>query len=325
VAALGTAMTPEQAQLVTRYASQVLLLYDSDPAGLRATFRSGDEILRAGGHPMVVTLPPGEDPDSLVRSRGSQGLKPYLDNAVDVLERKFQILEERGYFEDVEGVRKALDGLLPTLRAARDATLRDIYVDRVAKRTGVRRETLEDEIRQPVSSGRRAAAQRLDRSEPRRRRGASKDSTERLLLLLLARDPSRLERVVEVVRAEDFRGAVNRELFAALLRGGDSRSDPSLLEGSDEARALLEELLGDVAEVMDPDQSFTDAVEQMLLRPKLDRLQEIQDRLQAARGEEQERLFREKAALTAELAAKTATLKSLGAKVSNRYRRYLKP
>ncbi|MEJ2502650.1 MAG: DNA primase, partial [Gemmatimonadota bacterium] len=152
VAALGTAMTPEQAQLLTRYTGQVLLLYDSDSAGLRATFRSGDEILRAGGHPMVVTFPAGEDPDSVVRKGGGEALAPYLDDAVDVLERKFQILEERGYFEDVEGVRKALDGLLPTLRAAQDATLRDIYVDRVARRTGVRRETLEAEIRAPAPS-----------------------------------------------------------------------------------------------------------------------------------------------------------------------------
>ncbi|NIP79654.1 MAG: DNA primase, partial [Gemmatimonadetes bacterium] len=180
VAGLGTAMTPEQARLLTRYAGQVLLLYDSDAAGLRATFRSGDEILRAGGHPMVVTLPPGEDPDSVVREGGREALEPYLDDAVDVLERKFQILEERGYFEDVEGIRKALDGLLPTLRAARDATLRDIYVDRVAKRTGVRRETLEHEIRSATASPRRALAQRAEPAPPRRT-----DSTERLLLLLL--------------------------------------------------------------------------------------------------------------------------------------------
>jgi DNA primase len=310
---------------VTRYAGQVLLLYDSDAAGLRATFRSGDEILRAGGHPMVVTLPEGEDPDSVARAGGPDALKPYFDDAVDVLERKFQILEERGYFEDVEGVRKALDGLLPTLRAAKDATLQDIYVDRVAKRTGVRRETLENEIRNAAPSARRAVAQRVEPAAQRRTPGLAKDATERLLLLLLARDPARLERVVEVVRPEDFRSALHRELYDALLaHGGSDRAEPSAMEASAEARALLEDLLGDASQVMDPDQSFTDAVEQILLRPKLDRLQEIQDRLRAATGEEQERLFLEKATLTAELSAKTATLKSLGAKVSNRYRRYLK-
>ena len=207
VATLGTAMTAEQAALVTRYAAQVLMLYDSDPAGLRATFRAGDEVLRAGGHPMVVTLPPGEDPDSVARKGGAEALRPFVDDAVDVLERKFQILEERGYFEDVEGIRKALDGLLPTLRAARDATLQDIYVDRVAKRTGVRRETLEAEVREASASSRRVAAQRVER--PARQEmwgpagtGPRRDETERLLLLLLVRDPTRLERVVELVDAQ---------------------------------------------------------------------------------------------------------------------------
>src|SRR5690606_25493014 len=62
VAPLGTALTGEQAELLRRYTKQALLLYDSDTAGLRATFRSGDALLQAGVHPLVVTLPPGEDP-----------------------------------------------------------------------------------------------------------------------------------------------------------------------------------------------------------------------------------------------------------------------
>jgi DNA primase len=320
VAALGTAMTPEQARLLVRYAGQVLLLYDSDAAGLRATFRSGDEILRAGGHPMVVTLPPGEDPDSVAREGGREALQPYLGDAVDVLERKFQILEERGYFEDVEGVRKALDGLLPTLRAATDATLRDIYVDRVARRTGVRRETLEAEIRSAAPSPRRAAAQRVEPTGAPVR----KDSTERLLLLLLARDPARVEGAVDLLKPEDFRGQVNRELYSAMLdRSGDG-TDLAGLEASQEARSLMEDLLGDRTEITDPDRSFWEAVEAIRLRPQLERLEELQERIDRADASEHAALYAEKAALKKRLQEKAAELGTLGAKVSNRYRRYLK-
>jgi DNA primase len=320
VAALGTAMTPEQARLLVRYAGQVLLLYDSDAAGLRATFRSGDEILRAGGHPMVVTLPPGEDPDSVAREGGREALQPYLGDAVDVLERKFQILEERGYFEDVEGVRKALDGLLPTLRAATDATLRDIYVDRVARRTGVRRETLETEIRSAAPSPRRAAAQRVEPTGAPVR----KDSTERLLLLLLARDPARVEGAVDLLKPEDFRGQVNRELYSAMLdRSGDG-TDLAGLEASQEARSLMEDLLGDRTEITDPDRSFWEAVEAIRLRPQLERLEELQERIDRADASEHAALYAEKAALKKRLQEKAAELGTLGAKVSNRYRRYLK-
>jgi DNA primase len=319
VAALGTAMTPEQARLLTRYAGQVLLLYDSDSAGLRATFRSGDEILRAGGHPMVVTLPPGEDPDSVARLGGREALQPYLDDAVDLVERKFQILEERGYFEDVEGIRKALDGLLPTLRAARDATLRDIYVDRVSKRTGVRRETLEHEIRAAAPSPRRAVAQRREPAAPAR----PKDSTERLLLLLLVRDPSRLEQVVDLLPPEELRGDASRALYAALLEQGPA-GELASLEAGQAARTLLEELQGDRTELSDPDRSFWEAVGSIRLRPQLERLDELQALMAGADDEERAALFAEKAELKRKLQQKASELGKLGAKVSNRYRRYLK-
>src|SRR5207244_726915 len=59
---LGTGLTPEQAQLVKRHAPHVILLYDSDESGLRATFRAGDELLREGLRVSVATLPAGEDP-----------------------------------------------------------------------------------------------------------------------------------------------------------------------------------------------------------------------------------------------------------------------
>jgi DNA primase len=146
VAGLGTALTAEQAALIARYSQQALLLYDSDAAGLRATFRTADALLGAGVHPLVVTLPPGEDPDSVARQGGAAALRPHLDAAVDVLDRKLQILDARGYFASAEGMRKAVDGVLSTLRATLDPMLRDIYLTRVAERTGVRRATLEAEL-----------------------------------------------------------------------------------------------------------------------------------------------------------------------------------
>src|SRR5207247_1744150 len=103
VAPLGTGLTPEQAQLVKRHVTQVILLYDADDAGLRATFRAGDELLREGLRVSVATLPPGEDPDKLVQRQGAAGLVALLEDAVDVLERKVQILERKGFFGTLPG------------------------------------------------------------------------------------------------------------------------------------------------------------------------------------------------------------------------------
>ena len=145
VAPLGTGLTPDQAALLRRFAPAAILLYDSDEAGLKATFRAGDELLRHGARVKVATLPPGEDPDSLVRAGGAAALAPLLRDAVDVLERKIQLLEQRGWFEKVERRREALDKLLPTIRAAADPVMRELYTSRAAERVGVPREVVADE------------------------------------------------------------------------------------------------------------------------------------------------------------------------------------
>jgi DNA primase len=220
VAAMGTAMTVEQANLLARYAGRALLLYDSDMAGLKATFRSGDALLRAGVHPLVVTLPEGEDPDSIARRGGADALRPLLAEALDVVERKIQILEERGMFHDIEGVRRALDRLLPTIRATVDPALRDIYVSRIAERTGVRRETLERE-----SAERRAEA-RVSREDSRRPAPSRREprisgiAAEKLLLRLMLRDPENmLAAAVRAVRPANLHDVRHRAIFDALAGG----------------------------------------------------------------------------------------------------------
>src|SRR5690606_5973673 len=79
VAGMGTSMTEAQANLLARYTGRALMLYDSDQAGLRAAFRTADALLQTGVHPLVVTLPTGEDPDSIVRRGGADALRPHLD------------------------------------------------------------------------------------------------------------------------------------------------------------------------------------------------------------------------------------------------------
>ena len=96
VAPLGTALTEQQAAMLARYTRTAFLLYDSDRAGLKATFRAGDELLRHSFAVQVVTLPEGEDPDSFVDSKGADALREQLERSVDVFERKVQLLDRAG-------------------------------------------------------------------------------------------------------------------------------------------------------------------------------------------------------------------------------------
>jgi DNA primase len=145
VAPLGTALTEEQAQLLTRYSTSVFLLYDSDEAGQKATFRSGLELLRAKAAVHVVSLPDGEDPDTYVRSHGRAGMESQLGNAIDLFDRQVQLLERRGWFSDLRHRRTAIDKLLPTIRAAKEPLTRDMYLARLSDVAKVDKATLSSE------------------------------------------------------------------------------------------------------------------------------------------------------------------------------------
>src|SRR5688500_18490489 len=86
VAPLGTALTADQEALLARYTKNIFLLYDSDKAGQRATFKAGDQLLQQRVSVQVVTLPAGEDPDTLVDRHGLKALETQLAQAIDVFE-----------------------------------------------------------------------------------------------------------------------------------------------------------------------------------------------------------------------------------------------
>ncbi len=146
VAPMGTALTESQAELLGRYSRHVFLLYDSDAPGQKATFRAADVLLAKGLEVRVVTLPEGEDPDTFVRTSGRDAVEKLLEGAMDVFDRKVQLLERAGWFNDLQHKRRALDRLLPTIRAASDPVTRDLYIARASQAAGVAREVLLTEM-----------------------------------------------------------------------------------------------------------------------------------------------------------------------------------
>lgn len=276
VAPLGTSLTQDQARLLARYCTRVFLLFDSDPAGLKATFRAGDVLLAAGLHPAVVTLPPGEDPDTIVRKEGPEGVREYLSQALDVLDRKFQILEERDYFSSIERTRGAVDRLLPTLRAAKDPALRDIYVAKVAERTGVRRETLNAELEKvEVGVPARPRARAWPPSKPIGSNRPIDLGAERKLIMLLLQFRDYVDLAAERLAPEELSDPALRAVFQALVE------DPELAHptaGMDPVAAeKLEELLGDPERLSEASRVFEDSVGQIKegqLATRADRLRE---------------------------------------------------
>jgi DNA primase len=299
VAPLGTALTTEQAKLLGRFTTRVLLLFDSDAAGLKATFRAGDTLLEAGLHPAVVTLPPGEDPDTIVRAGGAEALSVYIDQALDVLDRKLQILDEKNYFSSIERTRGAVDRLLPTIRAAADPALRDIYVAKVADRTGVRRETLEAELkraRSPSHSVRQyTPSPPPGRPAPR----VPKLGAERTLLLLMTKNPDFVERAGERMGAEDFVDPTYRAIFQALLDDPEMRAPPVSMDPV--AAQRFEEVLADPEELAHAGRVFDESVARLRVGALDRRSQDLDQRIGVASGDDEKRtLIEEKARVSQE-------------------------
>jgi DNA primase len=307
VAPLGTSFTDAQGALLARYTKRVLLLFDSDEAGLKATFRGGDVLLSHGLQPAVVTLPKGEDPDTLVQKEGAQGLRHYLDQAVDVLDRKLQMLQEHDYFSSIEKTRRALDKLLPTVRAAADPALRDMYVSRVSERTGVRRETLEVELSRQAP--RRAAMSSQAVASRGRRPGAATQPSipsmgaERAILLIVARDRERrherMESLLRHLGPEDFTDPAWRAIFQAFLEDAELDCPPEGMEP--ESARRLEGLLEARAELLDAERAFGDALVQVRLTSHQRRVRELDRRMGEAESEaEKQALAEEKATVARE-------------------------
>jgi DNA primase len=232
VAPLGTALTPEQAGLLKRYTHAATLLYDNDRAGLHATFRAGDELLRHGVRVRVATLPPGEDPDTLVKTGGIAALDAVLRDAVDLFERKIQMLERKGWFENVEHSRDAVDRLLPTIRAAADPITRELYLSLAAKRAGVSKEVLDQEMRsgrgagtgtRGAGGGGGAGVERPSGPAPASPPGRARKNPETQLLTALLASPEWISRAREEIAPSLFESPRLREVFDALLR----RDEPS--------------------------------------------------------------------------------------------------
>ncbi len=249
VAPLGTALTDEQSALIRKYTKNAFLLYDSDRAGLKATFRSGDQLLRQGMSVQVVTLPEGEDPDSFVDKQGGAALREQLGHAINVFERKVQLLQRAGWFADLTTKRRALDRLLPTIRATSDPLMREIYLTRTAEVAGVAKEIVGREVDAMPAPGEtrdrsRAVPGYEQRTNapvpPLRSRAPVRSSTrapasERDLVWLLLHDRALVEGASEQVGPDDLSDPDAARHHARDHRRG-SRAAERRSRGRDRAR-----------------------------------------------------------------------------------------
>lgn len=240
VASLGTALTADQVALLRRFASRVVLVYDSDQAGEAAAERGLALFEEAEMGVRVAVLPAGEDPDSFLRRVGPEAFARLLAEAMPMFEYRVEQAQRRHDVTTREGKIALADELLTVIQTVANPVRKAEYLRALAERFDMSEEALRQRLRVRERPGRAATARAAAEVLPRRDR--AREEAERLLLHVMVQEPARRAAVATVLSAETFATPAHRALAAALL-AAPAADLGTLREGlDDEAAALLARL-----------------------------------------------------------------------------------
>ncbi len=141
VATLGTATTPEHTELLFRAAADVVFCFDGDRAGRAAAWKALESALprlRDGRQAYFLFLPDGEDPDSLVRKEGKDGLEQRIKEAMPLSDYFFNELSHDVDMASLDGRARLAERARPLLAKLPDGAFRDLMAQELEKRSGAR-------------------------------------------------------------------------------------------------------------------------------------------------------------------------------------------
>ena len=133
VASLGTALTSGHASLLKRYTQEVLLLYDSDDAGVRAALRAIPILREAGVSSRVVNLKPHKDPDEFIKALGAEEFEKRLEQAMDSFMFRVHMAEREFPMEEPQGQNRFFERCAQMLLELSDELERNLYIEAIVK------------------------------------------------------------------------------------------------------------------------------------------------------------------------------------------------
>ncbi len=142
VASLGTSLTEEQAHLISKYKSKVVISYDSDNAGRAATERAIDILSRAGLDVRILSMSGAKDPDEFIKKFGKDKFSLLIDAALPASEYRLESTKKTyDLTDDKQRVLYIKEAILQLAKMASDFE-REIYAGRISKETGVSRDAI---------------------------------------------------------------------------------------------------------------------------------------------------------------------------------------
>jgi DNA primase len=238
VASAGTALTPDQAGVIARYADKVFVAYDGDPAGIAAATRAAETLVRLGLKVRVASFPEGADPDSLLREAGPDALRERLASALDFID----FLVETSPTDSAEEREATARRLIDIVARVDDPLVADLMLEKVASALSIRRAAVA-----------RACAVRREGGGERRRPSPGRDdapaiegaevTAQKGLLSLIVAGGGEVGRIRSELGPSDFSDPVARSVAERIWVAEGAVDVAALLtaiEDPEEARLLTE-------------------------------------------------------------------------------------
>jgi DNA primase len=237
IAPQGTAFTPQQARILKRYVEEVILCFDSDAAGVKATERSLPALLAERLGVRVCRLPDGQDPDSLIRSQGADAFRSRVQESRDFFEDQLVRAAENPEFSTARGKTNAARKIAEFISHIGDPLLRELLIQQTANRIGVG----PTEVNRAVSDA-TARQNRSGDSPPSAARGTAEgppsapavrlplDQTVRLLAIALLNSTEAREWILEEDWRKKFDAEPHGELLHAILENHSLLEQPNSIQ-----------------------------------------------------------------------------------------------
>src|SRR5690606_9802786 len=214
-------LTPDQIRLIKRLTPNVIILYDGDAAGIRASFRGIDLILEQELNVKVLLFPNGEDPDSFAQKHSSEEIKTYIEeNATDFIRFKAGVLLEEAKDSPVKKAELIRD-IIHSISLIPNIIQRELYIQETSKIMDVREEVLFKELGQNIQR-----KQKEDREKKQKEESSAQ-----------------MQIVKEEVLSVNSRQVIEEELIRLLLQYGDLIVDLKDEQGELYQTTVIEEII----------------------------------------------------------------------------------
>jgi len=291
VATLGTALTLHQIKLLKRYTKNLIIIFDSDEAGAKAAMRSLPLFLDEGISPQMVLLPAGFDPDTFAQKDNGEVMRGKLREPLSLLDVFFGQVFTANDAYSVKGKLKIIEEVVPMVSRIRDRTERELYIQRVSQRLGVKEEIIFQKMKREDRSERsESTGKTLELSEARK--------VEKMMVRLMMYYPQMIPQIQKEAITDDLSTDSCRKLVAIIIDKFVSEKgfDPTSLMNDvveDELRGLLSECLFDEEPLDDPPQLLRSCMQKVRFHRNERDLKRLNPMINKAQDERDEKLLRE--------------------------------